>query len=279
MSVCAVHKKDECAPSRSNEGGSCIRTEILISIAKAYNAEHSDQINFDMNKAKNKPEYKKYLVSSLEQRLGKDQRKWMDKKFISRLQDEEQSELKKRTFVPKGPQGKWDWLNTLHINEVMTQYEDKYKDYKFLGAVPIDFDDLHQLGIKNLDAAKLKSEGKTKIGIVFNLDEHWKSGSHWVSGYYDLKKGNLYFFDSYGSKPDKRVVTLMQRIGNQIYKTGIEPRLLYNRTRHQFGGSECGVYSMNFILRLLRGDSFDEISRNPIDDKKINECRDVYFDK
>ena len=32
----------------------------------------------------------------------------------------------------------------------------------------------------------------------------------------------------------------------------------YNRNRHQFKNSECGVYSINFILRLLEGESFED---------------------
>ena len=49
-------------------------------------------------------------------------------------------------------------------------------------------------------------------GFVFNLDEHWKSGSHWVALYSDLSKGQIYFFDSYGKRPEKRIRSLVKRI-------------------------------------------------------------------
>lgn len=280
MSVCAITKNenDQCAPAKKNEDGSCIGLNILVSIAEAYNDEHSDKIKFDINKSKNQSDYKKYLVEELEQRLGKDQRKWIDKKIISKLKKEEQYELKKRTFAPKGPQGTWEWLNTLHIEEVMSQYEDVYPNFKFLGAVPIDFYNLDQLGINKMNFARLREKGKAKIGIVFNLDEHWKSGSHWVSAFFDLKKGKLYFFDSYGSEPDDRVTEFMQRVGTQLYKEfGITPQLMYNRTRHQYGSSECGVYSISFILQLLKGKKFEDISTNPIPDDDVSACRKVYF--
>ena len=42
----------------------------------------------------------------------------------------------------------------------------------------------------------------------------------------------------------------------------------YNQTRHQYKNSECGVYSVNFILRLLKGDSFDKITNSPVNEKK-----------
>jgi hypothetical protein len=51
----------------------------------------------------------------------------------------------------------------------------------------------------------------------------------------------------------------------------------YNKIQHQRENSECGVYSMNFILRLLKGDSFETICNSKIPDKQINKCRNVYF--
>ena len=51
----------------------------------------------------------------------------------------------------------------------------------------------------------------------------------------------------------------------------------YNKIRHQFKNSECGVYSVNFILRILQGDSFKNICDKIITDDQINECRKIYF--
>ena len=51
----------------------------------------------------------------------------------------------------------------------------------------------------------------------------------------------------------------------------------YNKIRHQFKNSECGVYSVNFILRLLKGELFDNICSNITTDDQVNECRKVYF--
>ena len=51
----------------------------------------------------------------------------------------------------------------------------------------------------------------------------------------------------------------------------------YNKIRHQFKNSECGVYSMNFIIRLLNGQTFTAITQNIIKDDTMNECRKVYF--
>ena len=85
----------------------------------------------------------------------------------------------------------------------MHQYEHKYKDFIYLGTVPVDFDELEHLGIKDLPLDKLYQDGKKKLGMVINLDEHWQSGSHWVAFYTDLNK--IYFFDSNGHKPEKEL--------------------------------------------------------------------------
>ena len=39
-----------------------------------------------------------------------------------------QTQLTKYTFRPDGPNGKFEWLNTYNINDVMKQYEDNKED-------------------------------------------------------------------------------------------------------------------------------------------------------
>jgi len=51
----------------------------------------------------------------------------------------------------------------------------------------------------------------------------------------------------------------------------------YNNIQHQQKDSECGVYSMNFIIRAAKGEPFDSITKNITLDDEINECRKVYF--
>jgi hypothetical protein len=148
----------------------------------------------------------------------------------------------------------------------------------FLGAVPYDFDDIPVLGISNLKFNEIEKKGKHKLGMVINLDEHYKSGSHWVSLFSDLEKGQIYFSDSYGRKPEKRISNFMNRIKEHLETSNIDNiDMKYNQTQHQKGNSECGVYSINFILRLLKGKTFDHITRKRIKDEKVNKCRMVYF--
>jgi hypothetical protein len=271
-------------------------------MANAYNTK-VNQNKFQGNLIQIKNE-KKHLVLELTDRLKDicdDQICWLKQDFIRELNDLDAQE---NTFRPEGPQGRFTWLNTTNIDEIMKQYESKYNNFKFFGAVPIDFDDLPAYGIRKLNFDKLVSTNKSKIGFVFNLDEHWQNGSHWVSLFADLNKNEIYYFDSYGIRPEKRIRKLVNRISKWCYKRNIinsindsdsiteqtfmHPKnqnyiekkintIKYNKIRHQFKNSECGVYSINFILRLLKGETFNYICDNITSDDKVNKCREIYF--
>ena len=282
--ACPQNPDDKkCAPGVVFDAGSCIELNVLIEMAKAYNMDNSNKIQLhDTLETLNPRKYKKYLLREINGRTKQkcdSQKCWTEQKFIKNMNEIMRTQLEKFTFRPDGPDGRFEWLNTLNINDVMGQYENKYPEFKFLGAVPMDFDDLPSLGIKDLNFENLVKEGKTKLGIIFNLDEHWKSGSHWVGLYSDLKKGNTYYFDSYGVGPEPRVRKLMRRIFkfNQSGSGIDHPIADHNKIRHQYENSECGVYSINFILKMLRGDDFESVCKSKTPDKKINKCRNVYF--
>ncbi len=290
----------KCAPNKQFSDGSCFTLKDLKKMSISYNIFVDDgKINSSKINIKND---KRHLLGELTSKLENicdNQICWLKQEFVKKIKDKDLL----NTFRPDGPEGKFEWLSTIHINDVMSQYEKKYNDFKFFGAVPIDFDDLPFLGIKDINFDELYDSGKKKIGFVFNLDEHWKSGSHWVALYSDLEKKQIYFFDSYGKRPEKRIRNLVKRISNWCYKkkfcsnnkcdqnnssdsfmrpnskNEIENKINveYNHNRHQYKGSECGVYSLNFILRQLNGDSFHEIVNKKTLDDQIHKCRDVYF--
>ena len=283
--VCPKDENDRrCAAGLTFESGSCMRLKLLCVFAQAYNKENKNTAiklypNYEIL---NPRKYKKYLIREFNKRFDNaSQRTWFKHKFVKNMELLYRDEIEKYTFRPNGPNGRFEWLNTLNIDDVMEQYEVKYPEFKFLGTVPMDFDDLPYLkiNIKNLDYQDLVNTNKTKLGIVFNLDDSTESGSHWVSMYANLKTGEVYYFDSYGTEPENRVQKLMRRISIFCKEhMGIKDlKVDYNKIQHQRENSECGIYSMNFILRLLKGDSFETICKSKIPDKQINKCRNVYF--
>jgi len=281
---------ESCAVGHDYTEGSCFTLSELHEIAKNYNDSHKDQIKIYPSK--------KEMIVELESKLKSscsDQTCWATLKFMKNNDEIEMA------FKPKGPTGQYDWLSTTEINDCMERYMKVYPHFLFVGAVPIDIEDLDQFGVKTLNYDKLIKRGLYTVGIIFNLDEHYKSGSHWVSFFVDFKTKRIYYSDSAGKPPEQRVKRLVKKIAESFYEkdhpnkkvmhlpidsymnesgpNAIEKLydIRFNTMQHQYGGSECGVYSMNFLIRLLRGDTFDDIHKARIEDKKINICRDTYF--
>jgi len=178
-----------------------------------------------------------------------------------------------------GPKKDVDWLSTTHINNIMKYYQEKFPEFEFLGAVPQDCYQYDACALHNTPFDQLLQKGKTKIGIIFNLDDHRGGGSHWVALWLNLVTGQCYYCDSVGKKPlsnSQEYIDSFCAWFKRKYKKEADFRI--NKFKYQKDSSECGVYSCNFIIRMLNGEeSFDDITKNSLDFKEINSCRNVYF--
>jgi len=114
--------------------------------------------------------------------------------------------------------------------------------------------------------------------MIFNLDPHFKGGSHWVGLYIDLKKKNkpfIAYFDSYGYKTPPLIARLMRSFKLQI--KGCE--LGFNARRFQYGNSECGMFSMYFIICMMHGISFRDFCKDSVKDDFMLNLRQILFAK
>ena len=50
-----------------------------------------------------------------------------------------------------------------------------------------------------------------------------------------------------------------------------------NKKQHQKKNSECGVYSMNFIIERLKGKTLKDINKKRIPDELMNEMRNILY--
>jgi hypothetical protein len=277
-----THYKQKLCSPKNNNNFTCFTKNSLIKMLKSWNDFYqNDKINYsERDKLFN-------LWTKLDNKLKNictDEYCWTKQKFINRDADI------KEEFRPEMP-SKWrdnknEWLTTLDIEAVMKQYEKKYEDFVFIGPVPIDFDKELHPGLCvidelcNINLKKMLNRGKKRLGIIFNLDPHDKPGSHWVAMFADFDKENkVYYFDSYGYKEPNEVTILMKRLKTQAEELQRETNLYTNNVRHQFKNSECGIYSIHFILKLLEGQSFEDISNNIINDDDMEQNRDKLFIK
>lgn len=281
----------KCAPGKGVgfSDGSCFTTQVVIELVRAFNKAHPN----DAIREKTWPteaEYRKDLLGKLGKKLerpcGNDERCWLTQDFIKYMKPEYQQEALQDTHRPHGPGGQFKWLGTTNIAEVMEQYESVYDDFYFLGAVPADFDELNDAGARKVKYMGFPEEyieslitdgNKKRFGMIFNTDGWRKSGQHWISAYADLNTGIVAFFDSVANAPDPRTRILLKRFEDVFKRHGVTAQYKENHTKFQYKDSECGVYSINFILRMVDGGDFDYIVANPIDDTTVNACRVVYF--
>ena len=208
------------------------------------------------------------------------------------LSEETKKAYRKQYLRPKRPTA-WDdkpntWLDNFNIMHVMKQYEEAIPWFKFLGIFPIDFSapnpykkDKQECLYKETCSLNLKEEyakGVRGIGMIFNLDPHYKGGSHWVGLYINLQniaKPFVGYFDSYAYKVPPLIARLMRSFKLQVQTC----ELGSNARRYQYGSSECGMFSIYFIICMLNGISFKEFCKDAVNDDTMLELRKILFSK
>jgi hypothetical protein len=194
----------------------------------------------------------------------------------------------KHKFAPIAPVS-WkynlnEWLSSKDLRDVMRQYEEKHKDFVFLGPSPIDFDEKVSdycvwPELCDISMRKLINRKKEKIGIIFNTDKHNQSGSHWIALFIDIKRKSIFFFDSNGNPIPYEVQVLMDKIDRQCNKLGINMKQDSNVDfRHQDTNTECGMYCLYFIINIVEDiHSFKYFKKTRIPDSKVESLRKQYF--
>jgi hypothetical protein len=193
---------------------------------------------------------------------------WLDLDFVNNIRDVNLREkIRYFTFKPKMTRSMRTWLSTNDINQVMQQYQELDKTFKFVGALPSDF--YTQVKVEYGEVLKYK-----RVGIVFNLDTHDKAGSHWVAFLVDNVQRTAEYFDSTGAPPNVHIKRFIKKLLDS-YIEGYT--LLVNKTVHQEKNSECGVYAMFYLIQRLFGKDFGSLSENVIKDDQMNVFRKVIF--
>lgn len=271
----ALRHKKESIPG-------CFNKKALVRIAERYNLDHKEkQIDTNLDSEKLYEAINKAFSTKCDK---DDQICWIHQ---PELKDYKKSlDLYFKSAGPKDKE-KREWLSNVDISNVMLRFEALfYPEFKFYGPYPRDFmikSLMYELG--NSDMEDVFVDGIKKIGIVFNLDKHNQSGSHWVSMFIDTSKNpiTIEFFDSVGGahyKPYKEFTEFMQKAKKQLEKmtdSKIPVVIKINHKEHQMKGTECGVYSLHFIILRLYGYTFEDISENIIKDDEMVQFRDEVF--
>lgn len=272
-------KKINCSPTSENSY-TCYSNKSLHYLKQLWNKRHPD-VKINTNDPREIwDQLRKHLSS-----VCKSEECWLRQKFMN---GKVTNELKNYTFAPKAPDT-WktnpdEWLSSLDIEKVMKQYERKYSCFDFIGPSPIDYDH-HKVfnecvweELCKFDISSMIKRGKNKVGIVFNTDPHYKSGSHWIALFIDIKKATIYFFDSTGDRPPKQVIKFCDTVKEQGARSDIQFKYLENHPNsHQKKDSECGIYCLYFIINMIETGDYDVFKEGNIPDDQIQNFRHVYF--
>ena len=252
-----IHQKMKCGPmfmGKGIKGETCYTKKILQKIKMAYNRSHENKINT------NEPHM---ILDELKLRLKKICPR--EDCWLKLLPESQQTFLQQRVFRPFHPK-EWnnnpdEWLSNFDILKVLKQYEQSDDDFEFLGPSPIDFDKRIPNGLSktkcvwseicNFQLSSYIKKGTKKIGMVFNLDEHDESGSHWVSLYVDIPHKIIFYFDSALNDTPPEIEVLAQRVLEQAKQLGLSFAYQKNTVQHQFSNTECGMYSLFFLITLI----------------------------
>lgn len=277
-------KKLNCSPKPKGEMNnfSCYTNKSLYKLRDLWNARHPDT-KINTNDVK---EIHTKLTEYLSRVCNKESC-WIKQKAEFGPVESDMAD----SFAPESPD-EWkknpnEWLSSMDILNVMKQYEKAYKCFDFIGPSPIDFDTKKLYGecvweeLCNFNLEQQIKSGKTKIGIIFNTDPHNKPGQHWISMFMNIKKKQIFFFDSTGDAPSQEIMNFVKRIMNQ--GTKLRPKINFKfdsnaGIEHQYGDTECGIYSLYFIVHMLEDKMTEHYLKTHIlKDEYMQKFRKVYF--
>jgi hypothetical protein len=277
-------KKINCSPKPKDELNdfSCYTNKSLIKLRDRWNARHPD-VKILSNSPK---EIHKKLEEHLKD-ICNNEACWLKQKGAFGPLESDLAD----SFAPESPP-EWkknpnEWLSSTDIMKVMKQYERAYKDFDFIGPTPINFNSRKLYGecvweeLCNFNLDKLIKRGKTKIGIIFNTDPDYKPGQHWISMFINIKKKTIFFFDSTGDPPPREVKDLIKKIKEQgsSHSPKIDFKIDSNEgSEQQYGNTECGIYSIFFIVHMLEDKMTEHYLKTHIlKDEYMEKFRKVYY--
>ena len=202
------------------------------------------------------------------------------------------AKLFKHNFAPMSPkswkQNDHEWLYDSDILNVMRSFEEAYPCFAFIEPTSIDFDKyLPQQKSCVLDElchfslASFIKKKKNKIGMIINTDTHDQPGKHWISLFINLRNRTITFFDSAAKEMPREILVFVNRIIQQGLRLRPSLRLSLSppiKTQHQLQNTECGMYSLFFIINMLE-DNIDSyfLNNHIIRDNDVHKFRQIYF--
>jgi hypothetical protein len=276
--------KQQCSPKTKKKGYSCLTDDALYKLRDLWNIRHPDVA---INSSDPKEIWEK-MKTNMKSVCNKESC-WLKQSFVHGTLNKELE----TSFAPASP-SEWkknpnEWLSSLDIMNVMKQYEAAYKCFEFIGPSPIDYDTHKLYGecvweeLCHFSLENQIKNGKMKIGVIFNLDPHNRGGSHWVSLFINIKKKTIFYFDSAGDKIPTQIMKFVNTVKAQGQQLKKPIHFTFDQNypvEHQYGNTECGIYSLYFIVHMLDDEITGHYLKTHIlKDEYMEKFRKVYFNE
>jgi hypothetical protein len=281
-------KKNVCSPKYQTGKKSCLPPWALKHLITEYNKKYAEDPI--VVKTNDKDDFVLFWEALSEKMSKKNVCHYGDEKCWSRKlnptfhHSDSKSTLyqvslphtfEKKFFAHSVPK-KWKenvetWLTNHDIQNIMSQYMDKHDHFLFIGPVPNDFElekvrekcIVKELCPKIIQkfVKKWQKEKKSNIGIIFNTDPHDQSGAHWIAAFVNIdpRHPEVFYYDSYGAPPSLEISTFLRRVADELEKeSGRRVPVKINTNRHQYIGSQCGIYCIHFIITMLERNAVEE---------------------
>lgn len=270
----------------------CYTEPVLREMVSIWNSIHPTQRILTQ---KTGNAYVKYVLKQLSTKLKdcEDELCWLE----HIVQDTKQmSDIERKVFAPKPDdwhKGLTSWLSNDDLDAVGYQFEDIHPTFKFIKTTPKDFDTVRyeddytreyvSNDLTQLPLQEYKTDGYESFGVFINMDKHDESGSHWVTLFVSMKHKLIVYFDSYGMHPPNTIRRLIGNIKKKAQQEfGEKYESMIITKRHQFGDSECGMFGIYFLSRMISSKSPRSVVKRfqcgtRFLDTKIREKRKKYF--
>lgn len=192
--------------------------------------------------------------------------------IYSKLDNLDDLKNSKNRLKEPGPANSLEWLDNTNIDNVLDKWVYQYKDFLHIPFHMIDFDKKNTY-LSTMSINNIIKDGYKTAGVILNTDVSTGSGIHWFCLFFDFRTNpiSIEYFNSSGEQPLPSVRNLLDRL-----KTTTSV-LFENTTSHQQDtSSECGLYSLYYIINRLKGVSYNDFNKRIPDKEMIKFRKDIF---
>lgn len=269
-------KEGICGPGV--EGKECFDADVLDKVKQYASGTSDKELLNKVSEVENSP------TESAQVALRDDE------KLIRALGDDGYIDMLIKGFKVPAPQGNKLFSN-FNENLILRQLHAVVPSFKDYECVLMDFHksdcELSRIASPDSDFIKKVCDGEIlTFGTIPNTlvsNGDTKKVGHWVALFGDFRgdKWTIEYYNSTGSNAPAGMWEWMQMLAKSISENCGKECIALNASNvaSQRGPTECGIYSLHYLICRLIGISYKEFRKNRIPDNEVNKLRKLFDDE